>query len=123
MAGRSGSGRSGRGVALAAITRVYTLAHVAEMLGEDVDWLSEISGDMEPEDGYLWIYGPNEEQTEGSKEMLTRLNVTKGDALYAVETPDGGYRLTPYDPDFAGKMDKADEIIRRYRNTLHVLAK
>jgi putative addiction module antidote len=57
------------------------------------------------------------------KEMLTRLNVAKGDALYAVETPDGGYRLTPYDPDFAGKMDKADEIMRRYRNTLHVLAK
>ncbi len=50
---------------MAAITRVYTLAHVAEMLGEDVDWLSEISGDMEPEDGYLWIYGPNEEQTQG----------------------------------------------------------
>ena len=57
------------------------------------------------------------------EEMLTRLNVAKGDALYAVETPDGGYRLTPYDPEFAGKMDKAEEIMRRYRNTLHVLAK
>ena len=68
------------------------------------------------------------------KEMLTRLNVSKGDALfpvsrvfldvlYAVETPDGGYRLTPYDPDFAEKMDKVDEIMRRYRNTLSVLAK
>ena len=50
---------------MAAITRVYTLALVAEMLSEDVDWLSEIAGEMEPEDGYLWIYGPNEEQTEG----------------------------------------------------------
>jgi len=57
------------------------------------------------------------------KEMLARLNVAKGDVLYAVETPDGGYRLTPYDPDFAGKMDKAEEIMRRYRNTLHALAK
>jgi len=57
------------------------------------------------------------------KEMLARLNVAKGDVLYAVETPDGGYRLTPYDPDFAGKMDKADDIMRRYRNTLHALAK
>jgi putative addiction module antidote len=57
------------------------------------------------------------------KEMLTRLNVGKGDVLYAVETPDGAYRLTPYDPDFAGKMDKAEEIMRRYRNTLHTLAK
>jgi putative addiction module antidote len=57
------------------------------------------------------------------KEMLARLNVAKGDLLYAVETPDGGYRLTPYDPSFAQKMAKADEIMRRYRNTLDVLAK
>ena len=57
------------------------------------------------------------------KEMLTRLNVGKGDVLYAIETPDGGYRLTPYDPEFAERMDKADEIMRRYRNTMHVLAK
>ncbi len=56
------------------------------------------------------------------KEMLARLNVGKGDTLYAVETPDGGYRLTPFDPDFAEKMDKADEIMRRYRNTLKALA-
>jgi hypothetical protein len=65
LADLSGSSRSGGGLALAAITRVYTLAHVAEMLSEDIDWLSEIAGEMEPEDGYLWIYGPNEEQTEG----------------------------------------------------------
>jgi putative addiction module antidote len=57
------------------------------------------------------------------KEMLARLNVAKGDVLYAIETPDGGYRLTPYDPGFAAKMDKAEDIMRRYRNTLAVLAK
>jgi putative addiction module antidote len=56
------------------------------------------------------------------KEMLARMNLTKGDALYAVETPDGGYRLTPYDPAFVKKMEKADDIMRRYRNTLLVLA-
>ena len=56
------------------------------------------------------------------KEMLARMNVTKGDQLYVVEAPDGGYRLTPYDPAFAKKMEKADDIMRRYRNTLHVLA-
>ena len=55
--------------------------------------------------------------------MLARMNVGEGDVLYAVETPDGGYRLTPADPAFAAKMDRADEIMRRYRNTLHVLAK
>jgi putative addiction module antidote len=57
------------------------------------------------------------------KEMLARMKVGKGDALYAVEAPDGGYRLTPYDPAFAQKMEKADEIMRRYRNTLRALAK
>lgn len=57
------------------------------------------------------------------KEVLTRLNVAKGDTLYLTETPDGGYRLTAYDPDFATKIEKADAIMRRYRNTLSVLAK
>ena len=57
------------------------------------------------------------------KEMLARLNVAKGDTLYATETPDGGYRLTPFDPNFAARMEKADAIMRRYRNTLHTLSK
>lgn len=57
------------------------------------------------------------------KEVLTRLNVSKGDMLYLTETPDGGYRLTAYDPSFAEKMEKADSIMRRYRNTLNTLAK
>ena len=56
------------------------------------------------------------------KEMLARMNLGKGDALYVTESPDGGYRLTPYDPGFAAKMEKADEIMRRYRNALHILA-
>ncbi len=57
------------------------------------------------------------------KAMLDRMNVGKGDSLYVIEAPDGSYRLTPYDPAFAKKMEKADDIMRRYRNTLHVLAK
>ncbi len=56
------------------------------------------------------------------KEMLARTNVTMGDQFFAVEAPDGGYRLTPYDPTFGKKMEKAEDIMRRYRNTLHVLA-
>jgi putative addiction module antidote len=57
------------------------------------------------------------------KAMLERMNLRKGDALYVTEASDGGYRLTPYDPAFAKKMEKADEIMRRYRNTLQVLAR
>jgi putative addiction module antidote len=56
------------------------------------------------------------------KAMLERMNVAKGDVLYAVEAPDGSYRLTPFDPAFAAKLGKADDIMRRYRNTLRVLA-
>ena len=56
------------------------------------------------------------------KEMLARMNVGKGDMLHAIETPDG-YRITPFDPDFAAKMDKAGDIMRRYRNTLDILSR
>jgi hypothetical protein len=43
--------------------------------------------------------------------------------LFLVESPDGAYQLTPYDPAFEKKMRKAEEIIGRYRNTLHTLSK
>lgn len=56
------------------------------------------------------------------QEMLARLNVANGDTLHAVETADGGYLLTPYDPAFADKLEKAEGIMRRYRNTLRILA-
>ena len=58
-----------------------------------------------------------------AKKMPTRLKVGKGDALHALEIPDGGYQITPYDPLFDKKIEKADEIMRRYRSTLHALAK
>ena len=45
-----------------------------------------------------------------------------GAPLYLSETPEGGYRLTPYDPEFEQKMAKAEDLMRRYRDTLHVLA-
>ncbi len=57
------------------------------------------------------------------KEAVARLNVGDGERLYLFEAPEGGYRLTPYDPAFALKMTKAEEIARRYRNTLRTLAK
>jgi putative addiction module antidote len=56
------------------------------------------------------------------KEVISRLNTRDGAPLYLTETPEGGYRLTPFDPLFEAKMAKAEDIIRRYGNTLHVLA-
>jgi putative addiction module antidote len=57
------------------------------------------------------------------KEAVNRLNADEGDRLYLIETVDGAYCLTSYDPDFVTKMKRAEEIIGRYRNTLHTLAK
>jgi putative addiction module antidote len=57
------------------------------------------------------------------KEAVARLNVGDGERLYLTEAPEGGYRLTPFDPTFEKKMSKAEDIARRYRNTLQVLAK
>ena len=57
------------------------------------------------------------------KEVINRLHAADGEPLFLNEGPDGGYQLTPYDPGFEKKMAKADDIINRYRNTLHALAK
>jgi putative addiction module antidote len=57
------------------------------------------------------------------KEVISRLQTGEDEPLFLIEAPEGGYRLTPYDPQFETKMAKADDIISRYRNTLHVLAK
>jgi len=56
------------------------------------------------------------------KDVINRLHTEDGQSLFLMEAPDGSYRLTPYDPIFEQKMAKAEEIIGRYRNTLHVLA-
>lgn len=40
---------------MAAIAHVFTITYVAEILGEDEDWLHELSIDMFPEDGCLYI--------------------------------------------------------------------
>jgi putative addiction module antidote len=57
------------------------------------------------------------------KEVVNRLQTQEGDRLFLVDAPDGDYRLTPYDPTFEKKMKKAEDIMHRYRNTLHALSK
>ncbi len=56
------------------------------------------------------------------KEALSKMKVSKGDALYLVENQDG-FTLTPYQDDFKGQIEAAEDIMKRYRNTLHELAK
>ncbi len=55
------------------------------------------------------------------KEVLARLNVAKGDALYITEGPQG-VRLLPFDQDFATQMEAAREVMRENRDVLQRLA-
>ncbi len=58
-----------------------------------------------------------------NKEAKAKLGVQKGDALYLTEAPGGGYRITPYNPDFARQMALAEQIMHDDREILRVLAK
>ena len=56
------------------------------------------------------------------KEIIERLQVRDGDAVYATPTPDG-VQLTAGDPNFEQVMDAYAEGKRQYRNALRELAK
>jgi putative addiction module antidote len=58
-----------------------------------------------------------------SKDVLARMNASIGDKLYVTLTPDGGFRLTPHDPDFEKSMEVARRGMKRYHNALAELAK
>ena len=60
LAAPFGTGKPGR-LIVAAISAVFTISYVANLLGEDEDWLLELSIDMFPEDGRLWVYGVGED--------------------------------------------------------------
>ncbi|GJD29552.1 hypothetical protein PMNALOAF_0787 [Methylobacterium adhaesivum] len=56
------------------------------------------------------------------KDLLTKLNLQQGQWLHVTELPDGGVRLTPYDPDFDKAMAIVDDIMDEYKDTLRALA-
>ena len=56
------------------------------------------------------------------KELLTKLGVTKGDTLHAIETEDG-IRLTTADPEFEAQMAVARGLMKKWHNVLRELAK
>lgn len=56
------------------------------------------------------------------RELLHRLQLEKGDALYVTETPDG-LRITRHDPAFAQQMEAARALMKKRRAVLHELAK
>lgn len=38
-----------------------SITRVAELLGEDEDWLWDVANQMDQEDGVIWVYGPGDE--------------------------------------------------------------
>lgn len=56
------------------------------------------------------------------KEVMARLHVEQGDTLYLTEAP-GGFRVTPYEPEFEEQMEAARQVMKKRRNVLRELAK
>lgn len=57
------------------------------------------------------------------RDLIAKLNLQQKQWLYVTELPDGGVRLTSYDPDFTETMRLVDEVMDGYKDTLRALAK
>jgi putative addiction module antidote len=55
------------------------------------------------------------------KEILGCLHIEKGDTVYLTESPDG-VRISPYDVNFAQKLDAFEQVMRENRDVLKKLA-
>lgn len=56
------------------------------------------------------------------KEILARLKLEKGDAVFVTDTP-GGVTLTPFDPTVDEQVALGRDFMREYRDTFRQLAK
>ena len=57
------------------------------------------------------------------KEALSALKVANGDVIYLTDSPDGGFRITPLNEEFADQFEQAEQIMRKDRDVLRELAK
>lgn len=60
---------------LAAVSSVFTIRYVAEMLGQDEDLLWSIADEMEPEDGCLRVIDRNDEHEGASTIAFSRFGI------------------------------------------------
>ncbi len=77
---------------MAVIREVYTLPLVAKKLGENEDWLWDISCEMDAGDGCLSVLGPNDEHTvaftdEGIENLIELVRIHKADPSRLVRLP------------------------------------
>jgi putative addiction module antidote len=57
------------------------------------------------------------------KEALASLKADQGDVIYLTDSPDGGFRITPLNEEFADQFKKAERIMIDDRDVLRELAK
>jgi putative addiction module antidote len=57
------------------------------------------------------------------KDALSYLKVGEGDTLSVTEAADGSLRLSPTTAEVTRQMSVAQDLMKRYRNTLRELAK
>jgi hypothetical protein len=79
---------------MAGISHVFTISRVAEMLGENEDWLQEISIEMDPEDGRLTIWGTGEQTITaftdlGVENLAQIVEIYKADSDLMARYPKG----------------------------------
>ena len=60
LAAGRGPAQPGR-LIMAAISAVFTIGYVANLLGEDENWIFDLSIGMFSEDGCLWVHGVGED--------------------------------------------------------------
>ena len=60
LAAERGRAQSGS-LIMAASSALFTIGYVANLLGEDENWVFDLSINMFPEDGCLWVYGVGED--------------------------------------------------------------
>jgi hypothetical protein len=51
------------------VHHVTTITRVAETLGEDENWLSDVANEMDIEDGVIWVYGVGEEGVQAFTDL------------------------------------------------------
>lgn len=57
------------------------------------------------------------------KEALAYLKVGEGDIISLTDASEGSLRLSPAKPEVARQLAVAQDLMNRYRSTLHELAK
>ena len=71
------------------------LSYVANLLGEDEDWFFELSTDMFPEDGCLWVYGVGDD----------------GVSAFTKDGIDNLRQIIADERDFARTLRASDEVV------------